>query len=366
MLDATEASPERIDGVVFGRGDAESGNRLRAALSKQLSEAFPGCLVIVRVDWAPSVKKSRGTLGAQLALTTSSGATLGADFGRDGGRSVDALCSKLVEALKERHTKAGGGVDDQTADQLALCMAFASGLLSSTTVFSSCAHVETVMHFAARFTGAAYELTGEGESVVLTCTPKTLSIINLGGEPVAGCSIREEGLRAAALPGRVAAAYAMTLDAGPRAHERVGHVDQSVFGVARAPGRTAASHASHRPGRCSKYEPHASRRQTKRGRSGAGTLRDAPRCSPHNRQRWPHRQPERVMTPARRRRRDAMSGNGAAVDVRRRRRSRAAARTFLRAGARAEVHHHGHKPTRPRFIGCGASAASGSKPARAV
>ena len=28
VLDATEASPERIDGVVFGRGDAESGNRL--------------------------------------------------------------------------------------------------------------------------------------------------------------------------------------------------------------------------------------------------------------------------------------------------------------------------------------------------
>ena len=49
---------------------------------------------------------------------------------------------------------------------------------------------------------------------------------------MAGCSIREEGLRAAALPGRVAAAYSMTLDAGPRAHERVGHIYQSVFGVA--------------------------------------------------------------------------------------------------------------------------------------
>ena len=49
---------------------------------------------------------------------------------------------------------------------------------------------------------------------------------------MAGCSIREEGLRAAALPGRVAAAYSMTLDAGPRAHERVGHVEQSVFGFA--------------------------------------------------------------------------------------------------------------------------------------
>ena len=49
---------------------------------------------------------------------------------------------------------------------------------------------------------------------------------------MAGCSIREEGLRAAALPGRVAAAYSMTLDAGPRAHERVGHIYQSVFGFA--------------------------------------------------------------------------------------------------------------------------------------
>ena len=49
---------------------------------------------------------------------------------------------------------------------------------------------------------------------------------------MAGCSIREEGLRAAALPGRVAAAYSMTLDAGPRAHERVGHIYQSVVGLA--------------------------------------------------------------------------------------------------------------------------------------
>ena len=49
---------------------------------------------------------------------------------------------------------------------------------------------------------------------------------------MAGCSIREEGLRAAALPGRVAAADAVALDAGPRAHERVGHIYQSVFGVA--------------------------------------------------------------------------------------------------------------------------------------
>ena len=49
---------------------------------------------------------------------------------------------------------------------------------------------------------------------------------------MAGCSIREEGLRAAALPGRVAAAYPMTLDAGPRADERVGYINQRVLGVA--------------------------------------------------------------------------------------------------------------------------------------
>jgi len=41
----------------------------------------------------------------------------------------------------------------------------------------------------------------------------------------------EEGLRAAALPGRVAAAYSMTLDAGPRAHERVGHIGLNNFGT---------------------------------------------------------------------------------------------------------------------------------------
>ena len=46
---------------------------------------------------------------------------------------------------------------------------------------------------------------------------------------MARCSIREEGLRAAALPGGVAAADAVALDAGPRAHERVGHVEQRVL-----------------------------------------------------------------------------------------------------------------------------------------
>ena len=41
--------------------------------------------------------------------------------------------------------------------------------------------------------------------------------------------MREKGLRAAALPGGVAAADAVALDAGPRAHERVGHVEQRVL-----------------------------------------------------------------------------------------------------------------------------------------
>ena len=41
---------------------------------------------------------------------------------------------------------------------------------------------------------------------------------------MARCSIREEGLRAAALAGGVAAADAVALDAGPRADERVGYM----------------------------------------------------------------------------------------------------------------------------------------------
>ena len=49
---------------------------------------------------------------------------------------------------------------------------------------------------------------------------------------MAGRAVREEGLRAAALPGRVAAADAVALDAGPRADERVGHINQRVLGVA--------------------------------------------------------------------------------------------------------------------------------------
>ena len=154
VLDATEASPERIDGVVFGRGDENGGNRLSGSI-KQLSEAVSRCLVIVRVDWAPSVKKSQRH--ARRAARVD-------DVERRDARrglwtvpkrpNVDALCSKLVEALKERHTKAGGGVDDQTADQLALCMAFASGAVSLRHCQAFMRwHLETVMHFASRFTG---------------------------------------------------------------------------------------------------------------------------------------------------------------------------------------------------------------------
>ena len=46
---------------------------------------------------------------------------------------------------------------------------------------------------------------------------------------MAGRAVREKGLRAAALPGRVAAAYSMTLDAGPRADKRVGYVEERVL-----------------------------------------------------------------------------------------------------------------------------------------
>ena len=50
-----------------------------------------------------------------------SGATIGADF-LDGSKrpNVDALCTKLVAALKERHTRAGGGVDSSLGGGLAI------------------------------------------------------------------------------------------------------------------------------------------------------------------------------------------------------------------------------------------------------
>lgn len=180
VLDGTSASPERIDGVVFGRGDRATADRLRSFLSQKVSQAFPGCLVILRVDWTPCVKSRgrapRATLGAQLALATSSGATLGADF-LDGSKrpNVEALTTTLVAALKQRAAHAGAGVDGQTADQLALCMAFASGPSKLRLPKPTCRHLETVMHFVSRFTGAAYDLADEGESVVLSCTPRAPS-----------------------------------------------------------------------------------------------------------------------------------------------------------------------------------------------
>ena len=142
-----------------------------AALSKQLAKRSPAACYRARGLGAVR-KKSRGTRGAARPDDVERRDARRGLFDGSKRPNVDALCSKLVEALKS-DTQAGGGVDDQTADQLALCMAFASGPSRLRLPKPSCRHLETVMHFAARFTGAAYELTGEGESVVLACTPKT-------------------------------------------------------------------------------------------------------------------------------------------------------------------------------------------------
>ena len=136
----------------------------------------------------------------------------------------------------------------------------------------SCRHLETVMHFAARFTGASYSLK---ERARASCWRVRLRpqyyqsrrraggrLLYKGGGPSCGSPARPRrsrppyDTRRRAPGARACRARAIkAFSASPSGNR--------YFCGGKANRRTAASHASHRPGRCSKYEPHASRRQTK-------------------------------------------------------------------------------------------------------
>ena len=119
----------------------------------------------------------RSAVGVQLALTSSTGATLGADALEE--RRVDdpeGLAERVVATLAARFAAAGGGVDDQTADQLALFLALASGESRLHFPTPTCLHLETVVSLATRFTGERYDVTelDLGETL-LTCSGKRSS-----------------------------------------------------------------------------------------------------------------------------------------------------------------------------------------------
>ena len=117
-------------------------------------------------------RKRQAALGALIAVRTASGATVGADVleNRPVG-DPEALAARLVATTRRRVAAAGGGVDDQTADQLALCLALCSGPSKLRLPTPTCQHLETVVYFGERFLGASYETKVDGDASVLSCVP---------------------------------------------------------------------------------------------------------------------------------------------------------------------------------------------------
>ena len=203
-LEEAEATAVKVVGVVCGRGELPAtAERLVDALRSKLERRFPGAAVDVALDpksrWddgrgagngggkggkggrgGGGRKRARGprsAVGVQLALTSSTGATLGADALEE--RRVDdpeGLAERVVATLAARFAAAGGGVDDQTADQLALFLALASGDSRLHFPAPTCLHLETVVSLAGRFTGERYDVTelDPGETL-LTCSGKRSS-----------------------------------------------------------------------------------------------------------------------------------------------------------------------------------------------
>ena len=185
-LGVAEATAVKVVGVVCGRGELPAtAERLVDALRSKLERRFPGAAVDVALDpksrWddgrgagngggkggkggrgGRGRKRARGprsAVGVQLALTSSTGATLGADALEE--RRVDdpeGLAERVVATLATRFASAGGGVDDQTADQLALLLALASEPSQLRFPTPTCLHLETVVSLAERFTDGWYDV----------------------------------------------------------------------------------------------------------------------------------------------------------------------------------------------------------------
>lgn len=166
-LSSNHAEPVRLVGVVCGRGGTrERADRVASLVSKRARRAF-GLEPVVNVDdactWdaaeaAPTKKQrrknKRAALAVQLALTTSSGATVGADVLVEDVKpdhDLDDIAGKLVATLEHRLRSAGGGVDVQTLDQLILVLALGDRSARLRCPVPKCQHLETVMHYATQF-----------------------------------------------------------------------------------------------------------------------------------------------------------------------------------------------------------------------
>lgn len=177
-MSSESAEPVAIRAVVCGRGPPRSsGDRAASALVASLREAFPGTPAEVRVEESPwdrgskQRKRKHHAIAVQLALSTSSGSTIGADGLFAGGNEGDVR--GVVDTLRARFETAGGGVDEQTADQLVPYMALADGASRLRCPKPTCLHLATATTLAAQLTGATFRTIEEGESIIVECAPST-------------------------------------------------------------------------------------------------------------------------------------------------------------------------------------------------
>ncbi|KAJ1447304.1 RNA 3'-terminal phosphate cyclase domain-containing protein [Pelagophyceae sp. CCMP2097] len=188
-LSNLESVAVRVDGIVFGRGLLRAdAQRVASTISAKLLELDllldPAEVSIVvddsRSTWAreasPNLpheekrrRKFKPTGGVHLCLTASSGSRIGADSLFD-DYDIQRAASGAVSRLASAFRAVKGGVDEHTADQLIVFMALANGRSKIRAPYPpSSKHLETVIHYATRFTGAAFTVEVQDDSQLITC-----------------------------------------------------------------------------------------------------------------------------------------------------------------------------------------------------
>ena len=183
-LSGAEADPVSLTGVVAGhRLPRTKVNSLLKALEKACATAFPSITTDITIcphsnflqedDDSKSRQKKRRkrdqpAVAIQLALTTSSGATIAADILKENSDDVDTV-EDVVAALVDRAKNAGAGVDDQTADQLVVFMALRDGPTRLRCPAPSCQHLDTSIHFTTLLTGVPFTVVKGDGFVIIEC-----------------------------------------------------------------------------------------------------------------------------------------------------------------------------------------------------
>ena len=187
-LSAAEATPLWITGVVaFSNVPMEKIESLKEALEAELERVFfisSPTNVRLTIGESPNEgsqrkkrRKIKAAVAIQLALRTSSGATIGADILNEHAESIDDnMAADLVAILKDRSIHAGAGVDTQTADQLIVFAALRDGRTCFRCPTPTCQHLETSIHFTSLLTGVPFILSKEdNKTLVVDCPGRTMS-----------------------------------------------------------------------------------------------------------------------------------------------------------------------------------------------